>query len=261
MPLNLSPCAWAIWMTTIAFQPLLAFLLARKGLWRKWASLFLFLCVKSAGSFALVAIWFGVGDPDLRAALYFYTYWGFAFLAGIVQVWMVIQIGCAMAGVSLRVRCWIASGIWTCAFGELAVFAHITHAARLPAWGRISQIVLDLDKSIDLAWLSTFMLAVLACETLGIRGFNPVRGISIGYAIMALGATCSSWMLGFIRDVALISNVNGFMFLLALSTWAYTLQQSQESFPQNYNPERLQKVIAAYQSCLGIIQRTIRTRP
>lgn len=254
---HLTPLSWAAWVVAIAFQPALVVLMYARRVWRRWLSLFTFLIVKSVGSFALLAIYLGIHDPFRQAAVYFYTYWLFAFASALVQIWMIIQIGCEMAGVSRRVRYWIAQGICCCAAIDLGITLVVAFQMTNPLWGRIAHIVLSLNKAVNLAWLVTFMTAVLAYEFLGIRGFDSVRGISIGFAIEAVGATAASWLFGAVRNVSAVSDAQEIIYIVALVVWTVAITPPIQEIASPDDSGRFQLLLRSY---VDAIQRITRSR-
>jgi hypothetical protein len=232
--------SWVVWIAIIALQPAALLLLVRSGLWRRWLSLAAFLSVKSIGSLVLVAIYTLARWPD---GPYFYVYWSFAFLAAIVEIWMIIQVGCAMAGLSLSMRTWIAHATLAIAAATLTVFIPAALHSHAPVWGLLSHSVLGLNEAVNLAWLVTFGIVLCLYELFDIESFGAVRGIASGFALMALGDSLCGWLFEFTRRPYAISDLQNLMYLTSLLVWIAAVRRpGRREFQPDLVP-RLQIVV------------------
>ncbi|HEX3661778.1 MAG TPA: hypothetical protein VHU89_10120 [Acidobacteriaceae bacterium] len=214
--------AWAVWIAIIALQPAVLFRLVRSGLWRRWLSLAVFLGLKSTGSLVLLASYTLLRQPD---GPYFYVYWWFALLEAIAEIWMIIQVGCTMAGLSRSMRAWIAHATLAIAAATLTVFIPAALHSHAPVWGILSHSVLSLNVGVNLAWLVTFGIVLCLYELFDIEPFGAVRGIAAGFAMMALGASLCGWLYEFTGRVTTISNLQDLMYLASLLVWAVAVRR------------------------------------
>ncbi|HEX3987513.1 MAG TPA: hypothetical protein VHX13_12985 [Acidobacteriaceae bacterium] len=236
---HLSFFSWAVWIGIIALQPAVLYRLVRSGLWKRWLSLTVFLSLKSVGSLLLLAIYTLARNPD---GPYFYVYWCFAGLAAITEIWMIIQVGCAMAGLSRSMRNWIAHATLAIAAATLTVFIPAALHSHRPVWGILSHSVLGLNEAVNLAWLVTFGIVLCLYELFDIESFGAVRGIASGFALMALGASLCGWLYEFTGNVTAISNLQDLAYFLSLLVWAVAVRRGRREFQPDLIP-RLQVVV------------------
>jgi hypothetical protein len=239
MPL-LTPFSWAVWIAIIALQPAVLYRLVRSGLWKRWLSLTVFLSLKSTGSLLLLAIYTLVPQPDVP---YFYVYWSVAFLAAIAEIWMIIQVGCAMAGLSHSMRTWIAHATLAIAAATLTVFIPAALHSHAPVWGILSHSVLGLNEAVNLAWLVTFGIVLCLYELFDIESFGAVRGIASGFALMALGASLCGWLYEFTAQPYVISDLQDLVYLGSLLVWVVAVRRPGRREFQPDLPARLQVVV------------------
>lgn len=237
---HLSLFSWAVWIGIIALQPAVLLRLVRSGLWKRWLSLTVFLSVKSLGSLSLVAIYTLARHPD---APYFYVYWWFAGLAALTEIWMIIQVGCAMAGISGPLRAWVAHATLAIAAATLTVFIPIALDSHRPVWGVLSHSVLGLNEGVNLAWLVTFGIVLCLYELFDIESFGAVRGVASGFALMALGTSLCGWLYEFTGNVTAISNLQDLIYLASLLVWVVAVRQRTRREFQPDLAGRLQVVV------------------
>jgi len=238
---HLSLFSWAVWIGIIALQPAALLRLVRSGLWKRWLSLTVFLSLKSTGSLLLLAIYLWLPHPD--DGPYFYVYWCFAGLAAIAEIWMIIQVGCAMAGLSRSMRTWIAHATLAIAAATLTVFIPAALHSHRPVWGVLSHSVLGLNEAVNLAWLVTFGIVLCLYELFDIESFGAVRGIASGFALMALGTSLCGWLYEFTGNVTAISNLQDVIYLASLLVWAVAVRRRTRREFQPDLPARLQVVV------------------
>jgi len=237
---HLSLFSWAVWIGIIALQPAVLLRLVRSGLWKRWLSLTVFLSLKSAGSLSLLAIYTLAPHPDVP---YFYVYWCVAGLAAIIEIWMIIQVGCAMAGLTGSMRTWIAHATLAIAAATLTVFIPAALHSHRPVWGVLSHSVLGLNEAVNLAWLVTFGIVLCLYELFDIESFGAVRGIASGFALMALGTSLCGWLYEFTGNVTAISNLQDVIYLASLLVWAVAVRRRTRREFQPDLPARLQVVV------------------
>ncbi|MGB7354008.1 MAG: hypothetical protein WBD06_09910, partial [Acidobacteriaceae bacterium] len=231
-----------VWIAIIALQPAVLLRLVRSGLWKRWLSVTVFLSLKSIGSLVLLAIYTLARRPD---APYFYFYWSLAFVAALAEVWMIIQVGCAMAGLSRSMRTWIAHATLAIAAATLTVFIPAALHSHRPVWGLLSHSVLGLNEAVNLAWLVTFGIVLCLYELFDIESFGAVRGIASGFALMALGASLCGWLYEFTGKVTAISNLQDLIYLASLLVWVVAVRQrGRREFQPDLVP-RLQVVVSS----------------
>ncbi|HEY1807518.1 MAG TPA: hypothetical protein VGG42_03095 [Acidobacteriaceae bacterium] len=231
---------WSVWIAIIVLQPAVLLLVVRSGLWKRWLSLTVFLSLKSVGSLVLLGIYTLVREPD---APYFYVYWSFGFFEAIAEIWMIIQVGCAMAGLSRAIRTWIAHATLAIAAATLTVFIPAALHSHAPVWGVLSHSVLGLNEGVNLAWLVTFGVVLCLYELFDIESFGAVRGIAAGFALMALGASLCGWLYEFTGKVTTISGLQDMFYLVSLLVWTMaTRRPGRREFQPDLGP-RLQVVV------------------
>ncbi|MGA8529948.1 MAG: hypothetical protein WB622_09560 [Acidobacteriaceae bacterium] len=232
--------SWAVWIAIIVLQPAALLRLVRSGLWKRWLSLSVFLALKSIGSLVLLSIYTLSRQPDVP---YFYVYWSFALLAALAEIWMIIQVGCAMAGLSRSMRNWIAHATLAIAAATLTVFIPAALHSHAPVWGVLSHSVLGLNEAVNLAWLVTFGIVLCLYELFDIESFGAVRGIAAGFALMALGDSLCGWLFEFTGRPAAISNLENLMYCAALVVWVVGVRRpGRREFQPDLLP-RLQVVV------------------
>lgn len=237
---HLTLFSWAVWIAIILLQPAVLLGMVRSGLWKRWLSLAVFLSLKASGSVLLLAIYTLARHPD---APYFYVYWWFACLEAIIEIWMIIQVGCAMAGLSRSMRVWIAHATLAIAAATLTVFIPAALHSHKPVWGILSHSVLGLNEAVNLAWLVTFGIVLCLYELFEIESFGAVRGIATGFALMALGCSLCGWLYEFTGNVTAISNLQDLIYLASLLVWAVAVRRpGRREFQPNLIP-RLQVVV------------------
>lgn len=237
---HLSLFSWAVWIGIIALQPAVLLRLVRSGLWKRWMSLTVFLSLKTICSLLLLSIYTLAAHPD---APYFYVYWYFAGFAAITEIWMILQVGCAMAGLSGSMRRWVAHATLAIAAATLTVFIPAALHSHKPVWGILSHSVLGLNEGVNLAWLVTFGVVLCLYELFDIESFGAVRGIAAGFALMALGTSLCGWLYEFTGNVTAISNLQDLMYLASLLVWAVALRRSGRREFQPDLAGRLQVVV------------------
>jgi hypothetical protein len=232
--------SWAVWIAIIVLQPAVLLRLVRSGLWKRWLSLSVFLGLKSLGSLVLLSIYTLIRQPDVP---YFYVYWSFALLAALTEIWMIIQVGCAMAGLSRSMRNWIAHATLAIAAATLTVFIPAALRSHAPVWGVLSHSVLGLNEAVNLAWLVTFGIVLCLYELFDIESFGAVRGIAAGFALMALGTSLCGWLYEFTGRNSAISNLQDLVYCAALVVWVVGVRQpGRREFQPDLLP-RLQVVV------------------
>lgn len=265
---HLTFLSWCAWLPAVAVQPALAVVMVRSGAWRRWPSLFSFLSLRSVQSISLLAITLMVPRSNFQGALYFYTYWFLSLIGVFLEAWMLVQIGCAMAGITARIRRQITQAILAAALINLTVSALLALHAHLPGYGNpsfpwwsiLSRCVLDLNRSVNLAWLITFLGCAASWEFAGIKGEEPTRSISVGYAVSAIGSTAASWLLGVVRNASAVSNAQDLVYLLALALWARAFLKTKDEKPP-LGPEELGSLQDSLKTYVGAFQRMKSTQP
>lgn len=237
---HLNLFSWAVWIGVIVLQPAVLIRMVHSGLWKRWLSLTVFLALKSLGSLVLLSIYTLIPQPDVP---YFYVYWSFALLGSLAEIWMIIQVGCAMAGVSRSMRTWVAHATLAIAAATLTVFIPAALHSHAPVWGVLSHSVLGLNEAVNLAWLVTFGIVLCLYELFDIESFGAVRGISAGFALMALGCSLCGWLYEFTGRNTAISNLQDLVYCAALLVWVLGVRRTgRREFEPNLLP-RLQVVV------------------
>jgi hypothetical protein len=194
-----------------------------------------------------------MGNTELRAELYFYTYWGGAFLSQIAEVWMIVQIGCELAGVSSRIRSWIQNGVPALAVFQMAASLLLCINSPVSQSGKVTGIILNLERSVSLAWLGTFLVACAAAEILGIEWAPGVREVSIGFAVEAIAATFASWLIDLLPDITWLSDIRETIYILALSVWALAILG--KNYKTTILPETLNRFKSSFDLYAAAIER------
>lgn len=217
---HLTPAAWNIWLILILLQSTLAAAMGLSGTWRRWSSVFTFLVLISIRDLFLL------GDVLFwhKPALYFYSFWWASLLIEIIEVWMIIQIGRELAGVSRMLCRAIALSIPVIASTSLVLCLIFAFQLTMPNYGRIVYITTHLDEAISFAWLGTFLVMAIASGIIGIEWSNGVRGIAIGFAIEVTAASATSFLRAHNFDLLYLSNLKGILYIFSLCVWGASLR-------------------------------------
>ena len=253
---HLTSASWTIWLIVILLQPALVILLIASGLWRKWTALFFFLLSKSITSFLLLGITLYIGDLDRQAALYFFTYWAGMAVASVMEIWMIVEIACALGGISPRTRKWIHIGVPVLAVINLAVCLTLSIQAPMAPFGRAVVTIFDLQKVISLGWLVTFLAVASASEIMGIEWSHGVRGIAIGYAIEAAGTTVVTWLIALFPAATELSEAKGIVYISALCVWAASIRKRKEEVEPIQSLQSLQSYSTTFIQTVERIRRS-----
>jgi hypothetical protein len=192
----------------------------------------MFLSLKSAVDLLLLGVYFANFLGDQRVATYFYTYWCGNGLAALAELWMIIQVACALVSASPKAVKWV----W-----RLAPFAAAVcffGASRLPIWPnygpqlRIVSMVVGLDRLVAMAWLATFLCIAAFSDLMGFRWRRHPLGIAIGFAIVSTTEIGVSWFLGTLTftNARLLSDISGAAYLLALVVWTVSISKNEQVY-------------------------------
>lgn len=216
---------WGLWLTVIAFQAVLACWIRFRGHDRRWPSLFWFLTLETLANLLLLGIRLApLRNPNTP---YFYTYWIGSAVCAVPEVWIIVQIGQTVLAASPRFGRWIALGILVASVAYFAGTLTLARPAHASFPWAITNLVVEIHRATQLAWLATFLTVAFVCDFLGLGWRRHALGISIGFCIQACGEALAGWMLGTIGNVNLISNINELIYVLALATWGFTLRTSE----------------------------------
>jgi hypothetical protein len=234
---QLNSFSWVLWIVVIVSQPVVVFLMVKSGAWRRWTSMFAFVCLLSLQSFALLYVSVALPDTDFRALLYFWIYWSLALVCEAIQIWMIVQIACDLIGISKRAKLWIRHGVPALAMANLIWAAILAVQSEHQFYSRVVYVVSWLDRSITLSWLTTFLIIALGSNFLGIEWTAEARGVGLGFALDSLSSTVASWLGYGSINFTFLSNLKAVIYLLALWLWGgiTTAKPGRENLP---SPER-----------------------
>lgn len=253
---QLDSVSWIVWTLVLILQPVVAVVMISKGLWRRWPSVFAFLCFRSIISFALLGMTVAMPDTDTRAAAYFYTYWGGTAVGELLQVWMLLQIALDLGGASKVIRRRLCYSIPAISLAALTISVLLSFSAPMTATGRIVTVVIDLDKAFSLGWLFSFLAVAVFSEFLGIE-WSPVSlGIAIGMAVEALGQTVVTWALSiWASSWNHLSELAGIFYCVCLLTWGTSFFRRQYP-PPAIPPEQVVSWIGAMARIMKKLRKT-----
>ena len=100
--LELTSFEWALWALIAVSQAAITVFLWTSGLWKRWVSVFAYLALSSVKTFILFLIPIAISAKSARNPTYFYTYWTANFLLNALQIWVAIEIGHRVIGVTKK---------------------------------------------------------------------------------------------------------------------------------------------------------------
>lgn len=239
--MQLTPLDWALWGIVIFGEWVLCIRIVLKGAVRRWPSLFLFVLVLALRDSVRVCdrvIW--------NSRLFsFFSFWGFSFLAEGLEVWIMVQIGLALAGVSPRSRRLIRTLVPLIALTLGTAAVAYAFYENLPNYARICYVVTHVDQGISFAWLGVLLLVLIPAEIFGIQWSHGVRGIAIGFALEVIATSSYTWLTLNSVDVLLLSRIKSVIYLASLAIWGASLNPSKEPDYSHVLP-RVREYLAAF---------------
>jgi len=240
MPL-LSPLAWILWGAVIVGQSALTLRLLWTGAHRRWRALFALIFLMTLKDFVLLAdvlIW---RDPFV----YFYAFWYVALIGLVVEVWLMVDIGCALAGITPWLRRVICQGIPDIAAITLMASIAFAFSTPIPSYTRICFVVSHLDEAVSFAWLVVFFIIALTTEIAGPEWSGGVRGIGIGLALEIFSSSSASWLTVHSVSPSLLSTIKSAIYLISLTVWGASLRPRTPSDTRHLLP-MVSRVLTAY---------------
>lgn len=160
--------------------------------------------------------------------LAFYSYWGFSFIAEGLEVWLMVQIGLGLAGVSANTRRIIRQGVPAIALYIGVITTTFAFQEPMPAYARICYVVAHLDQGVAFAWLGVFLAVVIPVEVIGIQWSGGVRGIAVGFALEIVATNTATWLSFSTVDPFMLANIKSAVFLASLVIWGASLKPRQQ---------------------------------
>lgn len=248
--------AWGIWLVNILGELVAAIFVWRRGLVRRWPSLFSFLAIQSGIDVILLCLTLTASVSEWRSIAYFYVYWGGNALVHVAEMWMIIQIGSALVSASSKA----VRGVWITAPIVATIFVFgASHLALWPDYGpklRVVSTLVGLDRIVAIAWLATFLCVAVFSDILGIRWRRHPFGIAIGLVIQSTTAIAVSWFLETLTfsNAKLLSDISGGAYLLTLAIWILTTARRE---PIYMVKPPVQVALSGVLSFRSALQRTL----
>lgn len=217
--------AWLIWIVSFGAEVSVPAFMLAKGIVRLRPAIFAFLLVHTAKDIALLLIAAGP-ITEVRAALYFYIYWGAAGLSLLLRIWIVIELASRMC-----VGGWARRAVRSSIISLGIVLAVLSVWA---SWGGpvlysdvIMRSALTFNRALSLTWVTSFIVVALAGESLGLRLNRRDAFVASGLSLQAGSELIISWLLGVCPAVAMISKVQDLVYALSLSLWGWAICRSR----------------------------------
>lgn len=224
--MQLSFADWVWWLAVIFLEGALAIRMASTGAHRRWRGLFaLVLVLLSRNSIRLAAILI-FRNPFLD----FYTFWAGELLAYAAKVWMLVDIGVALAGVSEWSRRTIRQSVPLLAgfavfVSVFSAFAHHSYD-NLYAWFYF--IAQRADIGVALAFLTTFLVLALTSDAIGIEWSHGARGVAGGLILDLVSCSLANWLTVHSSLQHLYANCKSATFMVSLVIWIATTGRQRQ---------------------------------
>ena len=214
----------------------------------KWPAFFAFVCLRSLVTKVLMVSMLVYTDES--AAVYFWsTYWYAAALAGAIEVWMIIEMACAVMSGYPRFCGLMQRLIPAIALIYLVVSVSITQAAPLPFSLYVTRVVVTGYRATTLTWLITFLSLVYASDFLGVQWIRFHRLIAFGFCLLVISDAATGWLVGMLVNPVLLTRMHDAAFIASLATWivAFVRKYPVEKVP---DLERLRDALKTVQDAV-----------
>jgi len=243
--LHLSFFSWLVWLTIIAAQLALFFMLAKGEGRRRWMFLFWFVGINSLESLILLADAVLPIRPPLAERIYFHTFWAGAIVSYLIEIFMIAEIASDIAYISARISRLIRNGVIGLSVGCFLVFlfAHLLSHASNPFVASLSL----LDQAISVGWLASFLAVTCGADLLGLCWPRQAIGVATGFLIESCGSSaCTALLDGNLAAFAGV--IKGIIYLIALVVWAISIQFREEQLEDPPDFPSLQFAIGIYKT-------------
>jgi len=228
--------------------------MARKQCLKHWPALFTLICWKSLVSLLLIATALEVWGYDRTPAVYFYVYWVSAGVTGLLQIWVITELACAVAPAIGTILRKVIPALATL-FLAGSAFLVDGAPASFPLYA--TRLVVNMDRAVSLGWLVTFIVLFYASrDVLGIRWNQRTLGVAFGLSLQAIGKTGVSWLLDvFPGHWYVLSNIQGGIWIVALGSWISVFLRAEQGCSELYPLDSLKAVLATYTQTLQKLRR------
>jgi hypothetical protein len=243
---TLSLSAWVIWGAVFAPQTALIIMMIQNGMYRRWPSVFAFLCVQSLQAVLMLGIVLRVSDPDLQPFLTFWTYWIGAFVSQVIEVWIIVQLCCALVGERTIIKRWLRGAVPSLAVLSLGCSLLLSIDTKAHIYDAAVRAVTLMDKSVTLGWLSMFLVIALGADFLEISWPPIARGIAVGLAVELSGEMMTTWLSDGQPRSALISNLKGSIYICTVLIWTVSIRRKTSNNCDSVDAERFSAYLETY---------------
>lgn len=207
---------WILWIAVLFGQIALVAQMLLAHSWRRWPALFSFLSVLAAKDIIRVANALTARNPFID----FWTFWTASFVAEAVEVWLIVEIAWAAAGISRRVRVAVANCIVLMAAVCVTVSSAPIIGSGIPCWRGICILATRLDSAAAIAWLGTFVVVASAANWIATWPAGA-RGILIGLSVELTSSSYLTWIASrHGQQSATVATIKSLLYLLSLIIWA-----------------------------------------
>ncbi|WP_446744316.1 hypothetical protein [Silvibacterium acidisoli] len=227
----------AMWAITLIVEISLSVGMIRTRAAERWRAVWVYVTFNAAKSIFLGASTFLPRDHNLRASVYFYSYWIGELASSAIAIFILWSVVGSLTGVNRRVR-----GILARAFSVLVAISLVASgmmAARTSPlfYLQITREALSIHSGLSLAWCLAFLAVACSSAIAGLYWRREVLTIAFGWAMNAVAQLLCSWFVSSTGmahwDIAF--NLNGSFYLVTLISWA-TVFLRAASDSTSYSP-------------------------
>lgn len=220
---------WALWLIVAAFQIGVVIRMILSGAWRRWPSLFSFLLVLAIEDAVRIANALTARNQWTD----FYIYWVASLIAEILELWIIVQIGRTMLGVSTWTRRVVSHGV--VAMAAISAITSIAFSMRgaLLSLKSLCLTVERLSNAVALAWVFVLIVVVVFADQVA-EWSDGTRGIAFGITLELTADSYIGWLKIGNSQVAHLDLIKGALFLVSLCAWSVSTgprKRTEEKLP------------------------------
>lgn len=233
---ELGSWAWLSWLACIAGEITVSGFMAYSGTWRKYPSVFAYVCWKSLLSLLLLGIVVAGGDESWRNFLYFYVYYFGAMVSCILSFSIICTFVTSFVdSVEMRESLKTALRIAGVAFalGSL-FFSAFTAEPYDPFNEGIVRFAACLNRGVILGTVILFLCSVYVVRWLKLSWPQGSKGLAGGFALLQIGGL-AYWLLDSVGVKQFVGCIAEVFAVACFVTWILTLR-SAVPFPERLCP-------------------------
>jgi hypothetical protein len=213
--MQFSVMQWALWLVVAVFQFGVVIRMILSGAWRRWPSLFSFLLILTIKDVVRITNVLTVRNLWTD----FSIYWIASLIAQLLEVWIIIQIGQTMLGVSTSTHRVISRAVVAMAAISVIMSTALSMKGALLTGQSLCTIVERLSNSIALALVIVLFAVIVFADQMA-EWSAGTRGIAFGITLELTADSYLGWLKIATGHFTHLDVIKSALFLVSLLAWS-----------------------------------------